>query len=156
LELQGHFVEVHFLTQADSLNHLLLVVLCEEIQCRKAQGKVNHGLGSRTNAAAFLQAWKETNSEVINEKLGTVEENFRFVDRILFSLSTSKRTAPHLQTVFQAGAAHLNWGKYTLYSLYGTTAECQCTAVSFGILFRNEDLESWISFGHLLLMFIHG
>ena len=39
LELQGDFVEVLFLTQANALNRLLLVVLAEEIKCRKAQGK---------------------------------------------------------------------------------------------------------------------
>jgi hypothetical protein len=32
LELQGHFVEVLFLTQANALNRLLLVVLAEEIK----------------------------------------------------------------------------------------------------------------------------
>ena len=109
-------------------------------------GKANHGLSKGSNAAAFLQTWKETNSEFINEHLGSVEDNYRFVDSILFSPSTLKRTAPHLQSVYQADAEHLNWGKYTLYSLYGTTAECQCTAILFGILFGNEDMESWRKF----------
>jgi hypothetical protein len=58
----------------------------------------------------------------------------------------SKRSASNLQTVFQADTALLNWGKYTLYSLYGTTTECQCTAISFGLIFGNEDMESWKTF----------
>jgi hypothetical protein len=40
-----------------------------------AQGRVNHGLGNQTNAATFLLAWKETNSEFIDEQLGTVEDS---------------------------------------------------------------------------------
>ena len=85
-----------------------------------------------------------SNSEFIDDQLGTVKDNYRFVDGILFSPSTLKGSASNLQTVFQADTAHLNWGKYTLYSLYGTTAACQCTAISFGIIFGNEDMESWI------------
>ena len=49
-------------------------------------------------------------------------------------------------SIYQVDAAHLNWGKYTLYSLNGTTAESQCTVILFGILFGNEDTESWKKF----------
>jgi hypothetical protein len=68
------------------------------------------------------------------------------VHGILFAPSTSKRTAPYLKCIYQADAAHLNWGKYTLYSAYGTTAEAQCSTIAFGILFGNEDKESWKQF----------
>ena len=146
LELRGHFVQVLLSTRAEALNRLLLVVLAEEIRMQKAQGNANHGLGCRRNAAAFLNAWKEDNKAFIDEQLGTVHQNFRFVHGILFAPSTSKRTAPYLKCIYQADAAHLNWGKYTLYSAYGTTAEAQCSAIAFGILFGNEDKESWKQF----------
>lgn len=70
----------------------------------------------------------------------------RFVEGIVFAPSTSRRTVPQLQSVYQADAAHLNWGKYTLYSAYGMSSEGQCSPVAFGIIFGNEDKDSWCRF----------
>ncbi len=39
----------------------------------------------------------------------------------------------------------MNFGKYTLYSSYGTTANCNTYPVAFGILFGNEDKEGWMN-----------
>ncbi len=51
---------------------------------------------------------------------------------------------------FQADAAHMQFGKYTLFSSYGTTAERLMSPVAFGIMFGNENKESWGHFGALL------
>jgi hypothetical protein len=40
----------------------------------------------------------------------------------------------------------MSFGKYTLYSCYDTTANCNTYPVAFGILFGNEDKEGWIEF----------
>jgi hypothetical protein len=40
----------------------------------------------------------------------------------------------------------MNFGKYTLYSCYGITANCNTYPVAFKILFGNEDKEGWIDF----------
>jgi hypothetical protein len=40
----------------------------------------------------------------------------------------------------------MSFGKYTLYSCYSTTANCNTYPVAFGILFGNEDKEGWIDF----------
>jgi hypothetical protein len=40
----------------------------------------------------------------------------------------------------------MSFGKYTLYSCYGTTANCNTSLVAFGILFGNEDKDGWIEF----------
>jgi hypothetical protein len=53
---------------------------------------------------------------------------------------------PHLQRLFQADACHMNFGKYTLYSCYGTTANCNTFLVAFAILFGNEDKDGWVQF----------
>jgi hypothetical protein len=37
----------------------------------------------------------------------------------------------------------MNFGKYTLYSCCGTTANCNTYPVAFRILFGNEDKEGW-------------
>jgi hypothetical protein len=58
---------------------------------------------------------------------------------IFLSISAAKNTVPCLQTVYQANAAHMNFGKYTLYSCYGITANCNAFPVAFGIIFGNED-----------------
>jgi hypothetical protein len=52
----------------------------------------------------------------------------------------------HLQRVFQADACHMNFGKYTLYSCYGTTANCNTLPVALVILFGNKDKEGWVQF----------
>jgi hypothetical protein len=40
----------------------------------------------------------------------------------------------------------MNFGKYTLYSCYGITANYNTYPVAFGILFGNEDKEGWRDF----------
>ena len=78
-------------------------------------------------------------------ELGAVQ--LKFVSGILFSTSGAQKAVPNLQRVFQAGACHMSFGKYTLYSCYGTTANCNTCSVAFGILFGNEDKEDWMDFG---------
>ncbi len=60
------------------------------------------------------------------------------------SIAPAKNSVPLLQTaVYQADAAHMNFGKYTLYSCYGITSNCNLFPVAFGIVFSNEDKEGW-------------
>ena len=106
------FVDVLFADREHALQWLMLVVLAEEINRRKAAGQKNHGLGVRAKAKAFLNTWKRDNASFIDEHLGMATDNVRFVEGILFAPSTSVRTVPKLQSVYQADAAHLNWGKY--------------------------------------------
>ncbi len=77
-------------------------------------------------------------------RLGAVP--LKFFSGILFSTSGARKAVPFLQQVFQADARHMNFGKYTLYSCYGTTANCNTYPVAFGILFGNEDKEGWMDF----------
>ncbi len=66
---------------------------------------------------------------------------------ILFLTSGAQKAVPFLQLVFQADACHMNFGKYTLYSCFGYTANCNTYPVAFVILFGNEDKEGWFDFG---------
>ncbi len=73
-------------------------------------------------------------------KLGAVP--LKFFSEILFSISGASKAVPFLQQVFQgADACHMSFGKYTLYSCYGTTANLNTCPDAFGILFGNEDKE---------------
>jgi hypothetical protein len=67
-------------------------------------------------------------------------------------MSFSKHAVPYLQDVFQADAAHCNFGKYTLYSCYGTTANCNTAPVAFAILFGNENKDGCEAFWKFALM----
>ena len=69
---------------------------------------------------------------------------------VFFSTSGARTTVPHLQQVYQADAAHMSFGKYTLYSCYGTTANGTTSAVGFGIHFGNESKEDWEIFWNFL------
>jgi hypothetical protein len=69
-----------------------------------------------------------------------------FLCGIFLSISGAKNTVPLPQTVYQADAAHMNFGKYTLYSCYGITANCNAFPVAIGIIFGNEDKDGWERF----------
>ena len=45
-----------------------------------------------------------------------------------------------------ADACHLNFGKYTLFCCYGVTANANMFPVAFGIVFGNENGDSWGEF----------
>ena len=63
----------------------------------------------------------------------------RFVSGLFLSLKQARHTLPLLQSVFQANAAHMNFGKYTLYSCYENTANGNTFLVAIAIIFDNED-----------------
>ena len=69
-----------------------------------------------------------------------------FVTGIYFSTSTARSTVPHLQQVSHFDAAHMSFGKYTLYSAYGNTANANTSCIGFGIHFGNETKEDWVDF----------
>jgi hypothetical protein len=61
-------------------------------------------------------------------------------------MSYSNAVVPHLQDVFQADAAHMNYGKYTLFSCFGSTANVNTSPIAFAILFCNKDKAGWEAF----------
>ena len=60
-----------------------------------------------------------------------------FFTGIIFSPKYCKDAVPELQDVLQVDGSHTQFVKYTLYSLYGTTANCNTFPIAFGILFGN-------------------
>jgi hypothetical protein len=146
LELRGHFVEVILTNRQDAIHWMMLAVLAEEVRRRKATKQKYSDIINPHGARQFCIQWNRDNEDFINEHFGRVEDNWRFVRVILFAPSTSKRSAPALQNVIQADAAHMKFGKYTLYSSYGPTANAQCSPIAFAILFGNEDTDAWTRF----------
>ncbi len=95
----------------------------------------------------FVKEWKEKSYDMLLEE-GLVEGTtlHKFVRGIFMATSTLKQNVPLLQTIYQSDAAHMNYGKYTLYSCYGITANCNASPVAFGIVFGNEDKSGWVDF----------
>ena len=98
--------------------------------------------------------WKKNNKKILDEggllepKMGdsSLTTPIKFMSGIFISISAAQRVVPHLQRVIQADACHMNFGKYTLYSCYGTTANCNTFPVAMAILFGNEDKEGSVQF----------
>ena len=97
-----------------------------------------------------MERWCQNNQNMLhNSGLGIPmfgEHHPVFCGGVFLSMSFSKQSVPYLQDVFQADAAHCNFGKCTLYSCYGTTANCNMAPVAFAILFGNEDKAGWEAF----------
>ncbi len=75
---------------------------------------------------------------------------FKFLMGIMIAPSTSKNQVPFLQEVIQADAAHMSFGKYTLYSAYAKTANGNMSALGFAMLFGNED-KHWTHFWKFIM-----
>ena len=118
------------------------------MNCIKKNGKMM----VKAEKLQYLEIWELANMEMLeNVGLGkdcgaNVTTVPTFLCGIFLSISAAKNTVPLLQTVYQADAAHMNFGKYTLYSCYGITANCNAFHVALGIIFGNEDKDGWERF----------
>ena len=119
------------------------VVWAEELARRGTTPKASIRTDSRTS---FCKQWVKENSDKIYHALGDKKDNLEFLHGIVFAPSVSVQVVSHLQKVFQADAAHVAWGKSTLYSLYGTTANGNMFAVAIGLFFGNENYDNWFLF----------
>ena len=91
----------------------------------------------------------EHDNKVMLEESGispNASDTQRFLSGVFLSLQQARHTVPFLQSVFQADAAHMNFGKYTLYSCFGNTANGNTFPVALAIIFGNEDKEGWTRF----------
>jgi hypothetical protein len=85
----------------------------------------------------YITEWLQPNKDMLRygglgiQMIG--EEEPRFCGGIFFSMSYSSKVVPYLQDFFQADAAHMNFGKYTLFSCYGTTANRNTSPIAFAI-----------------------
>jgi len=79
---------------------------------------------------------------------GTPKDQLRlkFLNGIFVAPLFAKANVPHLQKVFMADACHLNFGKYTLFSCYGVTANSNTSPVAFAIIFGNKSTSTWRQF----------
>ena len=143
LTAMGHEVFFLYTDRAQTLKNVSAVVLLEELE-RKKKEKMSM---SRTECRDFLSNWMTVHDIFLNTALGSERGTpFKFLTGILVAPSTSKAQVPFLQDVIQADGAHMSFGKYTLFTAYGTTANANMSPLAYGIFFGNEDKANWSRF----------
>ncbi len=84
---------------------------------------------------------------MLREQLGPKDVDVvQFLHRIFFTPCFSQATVPKLQRLIMYNACHLNFGKYTLFSCYGVTANANMFLIGFAIIFGNKNAVSWKEF----------
>ncbi len=113
------------------------IILAEESQRRK---DANMDSILPANRKDFVLQWRKKHESKIYERLGTPADQHRlkFLNGIFFSPSFAKATVPHQQKVFMADACHLNFGKYTLFSCYGVTANSNASPVALQLFLETR------------------
>ena len=135
---QGHNVNIVQHTAMHVIMMLEKMMLQEEIDRQKS----NNVKMSGQQKLDYIVKWRKMNSTMLKDGgLGPPDPGsprHKFLTGIFFSPKYTKDAVPYLQQVFQGDACHMHFGKYTLYSLYGTTANCNTFPIAFKISFSNE------------------
>jgi hypothetical protein len=143
----GHTVKVIFPNRCNTMQTVNAIVLKEEMDRKKA---ANTSM-SRQEKVDYVYNWKKDNDTFLCDAFGFDDDpQFQFLMGIFITPSTSKEQFPLLQEVLQADTAHMSFGKYTLYSVYGASANGTMSALGFALLFGNEDKQSWMQFGNFI------
>ena len=143
LEERGHIVRMEYTERRETLKNVELIVLSEEMLRHKHN---NNSTMSKEERNTFIAQWKTEHRDMLMDQLGPKCVNVSFLHGIFFTPSFLQGTVPELQRLVMADACHLNFGKYTLYSCYGITANANMFPVGFAIIFGNENLLGWQSF----------
>ncbi len=120
---QGHHVSVKLTERKETVKNVQRLVVPEELMRLKM---LNQTMGA-AERKDFGKKWIKDNTDLLVSQLGPRNQGSNFVHGILFAPSFTKATVPHLQPVFMADACRLKFGKYTLFSCYGRTANANVT-----------------------------
>ncbi len=134
LEKLGHFVSLSFTNRKETIKNIEKIIIADEALRRKDADLEDL---APNNRRAFVSNWMNENSKILLQQLGWNSDNVSFLDGVMFAPSIVQKTVPHLQKMYMADACHLNFGKYTLFSCYGVTANSNMSPVGFAIIFRN-------------------
>jgi hypothetical protein len=119
------------------------IVVQEESDRRQA----SEGISMTRNMKKYLSEWMSINNEMLQsgglriQMIG--EPTPQFCGGVFFSMSYSNAVVTYLQNVFQADVTHMNFGKYALFSCYGSTANANTSSIAFAILYGNKDRAGW-------------
>ena len=118
----------------DVWKRLLNVILEQKVNALKKENKYM----TKVQKISFLEKWEEANREMLHDagldsSCSEIEDK-NFLSGVFLSIAPAIDSVPLLQTVYQADAAHTNFGKYTLYSCYGISANCNAFSVAMAII----------------------
>ncbi len=138
--VRDHKVKSIIKTAAYVMAMLAEIVVQEESDRRQASEGICMTRDMKKN---YMSEWMSVNNKMLQsgglgiQKIG--EPTPQFCGVVFFLMSYSNAVVPFLQNVFQADAAHMNFGKYTLFSLcYGSTANANTSLIAFAILLRTK------------------
>jgi hypothetical protein len=147
LQEGGHDFTIWTKTQSRVLQKVEEMMLGEFTRLVKAKGEKL----TQQDKYDFLDEWKSDNGTVLEQAgLLDVASKTQFVSGIFLSLAQARSTVPLLPNVYQADAAHTNFGKYTLYSCLGIDANSNTFPVALALIFGNEDKEGWVWFWEIV------
>ena len=147
---KGHSCELLFSTRRNLIRQIRVLVLKEELDRRERSKEPTLERGQPR--VDYVNKWLIDHQIQLEKSLGLEDgPEVKFLTGILMSTSTSKTVAPFLEDVIQADAAHMSFGKYTLFSAYAGSANGKMVGVGFGILFGNETYENWKTFWEFLV-----
>jgi hypothetical protein len=148
LEKLGHFVSLSFTNRKETIKNIEKIIIADEVLCRKDAPLENL---APNNRCAFVSNWMNENSKILPQQLGWNSDNVSFLDGVKFAPLFVQKTVPCLQKKGMADACHLNFGKYTLFSCYGVTANSNMSPVGFVIIFGNKNTINWTKFWEYVL-----
>jgi hypothetical protein len=138
LERGQHYLDIYVKTPMEVKKRLLSVVLEQKINSVKNDNKKM----VKAKKLHYWEKWEDANIKMLEDvglgrNCGDANDivAHRFLCKIFLSISAARNTVPLLEMVYQADGAHMNFGKYTLYSCYRITANCNDFPVAFGIEF---------------------
>jgi hypothetical protein len=145
----GHIIQLMYTKRKETLRNIEQLVVGEELL--RLKSAYNSTL-DRDEQCQFWSKWKTENYALLVNQLGyKSQEATRFLHGVFFTPSFSLKTDPELQTLFMADACHLNFGKYTMFTCYGITANANMSPVGFAIIFGNENSASWKEFWYFIV-----
>jgi hypothetical protein len=141
----GHSCELLYSDRRDVVRSLRATVIREEI---KRRDDANEAALERDEVDEFLYRFMSTHEVLLQQQLGMEDGPLesKFLTGIFIATSSSKVQVQFLQDVIQADGAHMTFGKYTLFSAYGNTANGTMAPLGFAMLFGNEDTANWVKF----------
>ncbi len=102
---------------------------------------------TRDESWEYVNNKKLENEIYFSNALGLEDgPQFKFLTGIMIAPSTSKKQVPFLQEVIQADAAHMVFGKYTLFPAYANTANGNMSLLGLAMLFGNKNKDNWTHF----------
>jgi hypothetical protein len=143
IEEMSHTVMIIFTNQCKTMKTVNALVLNEEL----GRKKVEKLTMTRDKHREYVKIWKKDSDIFLCNALGLQDgPQYKILTGVMIAPSTSKNQVHFLQEVIDADAAHMSFGKCTLYSVYASTANDNMSALGFAMLFGNEDKHYWTHF----------